>query len=136
MRTGTIKFNVTERGRKFRGADRNFDTVALAAVVNGGEVQERVRNRDLRGYFGHWPRSMFGMDPPEGGIHDGKQVRRRSSPRRPTAPSSTRPSSWTRHLVARPNASSPARPAASAPSSPCASRAGATCPSPSTASTT
>lgn len=74
MRTGTIKFNVTDRGRRFRGQDRNFDTAALAALINGGDVQERVRSRDLRGYFGHWPRSMFGMEPPEGGIHEGKQV--------------------------------------------------------------
>lgn len=74
MKTGVIRFNVTERGRKYRGVDRNFDTVALASVVNSPEVQERVRKRDLHGYFGHGPRSAFGMTPPEFGIVAGKQV--------------------------------------------------------------
>lgn len=74
MKTGVIRFNVTERGRKHRGVDRNFDTAALATVVNSPEVQERVRKRDLHGYFGHGPRSAFGMTPPEFGIVAGKQV--------------------------------------------------------------
>lgn len=74
MKTGTIRFNVRERGRKHRGQDRNFDTVALATLINGGDVQERVKNRDLQGFYGHWPRVMFGMDPREGGIHEGRQV--------------------------------------------------------------
>lgn len=73
-RTGIIRFNVRERGRKHRGQDRNFDTAALAALINGGEVQERVKNRDLRGYYGHWPRVRFGMDPGEGAILDGRHV--------------------------------------------------------------
>ncbi len=74
MKTGTITFNVTHRGRQHRGQDRNFDTAALARIINGGETQERVKNRDLVGYFGHWPRTVFGMDPREGGLHDGKQI--------------------------------------------------------------
>lgn len=74
MKTGIIKFNVTERGRQHRGQPRNFDTAALAAVVNGPEVQERVSKRDMHGYFGHWPRRLFGMEPGEGGIFDGKQI--------------------------------------------------------------
>lgn len=68
MKTGTITYNVTERGRKYRGAARRFDTVGLAAVVNSAEVQERVRHRDLWGYYGHWPRMLFGMEPKEGGV--------------------------------------------------------------------
>jgi hypothetical protein len=74
MRTGTIKFNVTQRGRKHRGVDRNFDTAALASLINSGDVQERVKNRDLRGYFGHQIRSKFGWEPPETVIYEGKQV--------------------------------------------------------------
>lgn len=74
MRTGIIKFNVKERGRQHRGQPRNFDTAALARVVNGAEVQERVKHRDLVGYFGHWPRVVFGMNPGEGGMYQGKQV--------------------------------------------------------------
>lgn len=73
-KTGIIKFNVKERGRKYRGVDRNFDTVQLAQLVNGGDVQERVKNGDLLGYYGHWPRVKFGMNPSEGGIVAGKQV--------------------------------------------------------------
>lgn len=74
MKTGLITFNVTERGRKHRGQPRNFDTAALAELINGPEVQERVRNRDMKGFFGHWPREMFGIEPGEGGIYDGKQI--------------------------------------------------------------
>ena len=68
MKTGAITYSVHERGRKFRGSDRNFDTVALAAVINSPEVQERVKKRDLWGYYGHWPRKVFGMNPGEGGL--------------------------------------------------------------------
>lgn len=73
-RTGIIKFNVLERGRKHRGQDRAFDTAALASLVNGGAVQERVKHGDMLGYYGHWPRIKFGMNPVEGGIVDGRQV--------------------------------------------------------------
>lgn len=74
MKTGPIRFNVTQRMRKHRGQDRNFDTRVLADIVNGPEVQERVKNRDLHGYLGHWPRQIFGPEPREGGIHEGKHV--------------------------------------------------------------
>lgn len=73
-KTGIIKFNVTDRGRKFRGQDRAFDTVALAELINSGAVQEQVKHGDMLGYYGHWPRIKFGMNPIEGGIIDGKQV--------------------------------------------------------------
>lgn len=68
MKTGPIAFNVRDRGRQHGGAGRNFDTVALAAVVNSAEVQERVRKRDLWGYYGLWPRQVFGTNPGEGGL--------------------------------------------------------------------
>lgn len=73
-RTGVIRFNVKDRGRKFLGSDRNFDTVALANLINGGAVQERVANGDLYGFYGHWPRQKFGMEPMEGGFVGGKRV--------------------------------------------------------------
>lgn len=73
-RTGVIRFNVRERGRQFRGNDRNFDTAALATLINGGDVQERVSQGDMLGYYGHWPRVKFGMDVSEGGIVAGKPV--------------------------------------------------------------
>ena len=70
----TIKFNVGNRGRTHRGKDRNFDTRALAALVNSPETQERVRNRDMLGYYGHWQRMKFGLIPPETVLVGGKMV--------------------------------------------------------------
>lgn len=74
LKTDLITYNVRERGRKARGQDRNFDTVALAALLNGPSVQEKVRHGDMFGYFGHWPRIKLGMEPSEGGVIDGKVV--------------------------------------------------------------
>ena len=72
--TSLITYNVRDRGRKARGQDRNFDTAALARLINGPEVQEKVRLGDMLGYFGHWPRQKLGLEPQEGGIVDGKVV--------------------------------------------------------------
>lgn len=72
--TDLITYNVRERGRKARGQDRNFDTSALAKLINGADVQEKVKHGDMVGYFGHWPRIKLGMEPAEGGIVDGKVV--------------------------------------------------------------
>lgn len=74
IKTDIITFNVKQRGRQFRGQDRNFDTVALAKLINSAAIQERVKNRDMLGYFGHWPRVKFGMNPTEGGLVAGKVV--------------------------------------------------------------
>jgi len=73
-KTDLIVYNVRERGRKARGQDRNFDTVALARLINGAAVQEKVRHGDMNGYYGHWPRQVLGMEPSEGGIVDGKVI--------------------------------------------------------------
>jgi hypothetical protein len=72
--TPLIRFNVGDRGRQHRGTDRNYDPATLAAVINSPEVQERVRNRDLQGYYGHWPRKVFGIEPGEGGVVGGRAV--------------------------------------------------------------
>lgn len=64
-KTGRIRYNLTERGRQHNGKDRRFDLRAMAALINGPKVQEKVKNRDLRGYYGHWIRQRFGMEPPE-----------------------------------------------------------------------
>lgn len=74
LQTEMITYNVRERGRKHLGQNRNFDTVALAALINGPAVQERVKHGDMLGYFGHWPRIKLGMNPSEGGVIDGKVV--------------------------------------------------------------
>ena len=73
-RTGIIKYNLTERGRSVRGPARNFDIPALARMINGPDVQERVKHGDMIGYFGHWPRVQFGLNPAEGGVVNGKAV--------------------------------------------------------------
>lgn len=74
LKTETIKFNLNDRKRSHRGVDRNFDAVATASYINSPAVQERVKMRDLIGFFGHWAREKFGINPPEGAIVDGKQV--------------------------------------------------------------
>ncbi len=72
--TKRIRYNLNDRGRAFRGKPRNFDIPRLVATINGGAVQEKVKHRDMLGYYGHWPRLKFGMNPAEGGIVNGKQV--------------------------------------------------------------
>lgn len=73
-KTGVIKYSVKDRGRKHRGQDRNFDTVALAQLINSPAIQEKIKHGDMVGYLGHWPRVKFGMNPSEGGIVDGKAI--------------------------------------------------------------
>lgn len=67
-----IRYNLKERGRQFRGVERNFDIPAIVAAINSPSCQERVKTRGMLGYFGHWARIKFGLDPAEGGIVDGK----------------------------------------------------------------
>jgi hypothetical protein len=74
QKVGPITFNCRQRLRKHRGVERNFDAVAMAAVVNSPAVQERVAKGDMLGYYGHFPRVMFGMEPGEAGIHNGKMI--------------------------------------------------------------
>lgn len=74
FKTPVIRYSLKERGRKFRGVERNFDIAALIAAINGGTCQERVRHRDMFGYYGHWARVRFGMNPAEGGMDAGKAV--------------------------------------------------------------
>ena len=73
-KTGKITFNVRERGRSYVGSDRNYDMRALQALVMSGAVQERVKNRDLTGYYGHIIRMKFGIQPPEFVIVEGKTI--------------------------------------------------------------
>jgi uncharacterized coiled-coil protein SlyX len=74
MTTDIIKYNISDRMREHRGQERNFDPKAFAKLINGGEVQEKIKHGDMIGYYGHWPRMKFGMNPQEGGFVDGKQV--------------------------------------------------------------
>ncbi len=67
-----IRYNLKERGRQFRGVERNFDIPAIVAAINSPACQERVKTRGMLGYLGHWVRIRFGLEPPEGGIAQGK----------------------------------------------------------------
>src|SRR5258708_18352055 len=75
MKTEIIRYNLTERGRTYRGKERSFDIPRIVAAINSGACQEKVKHRDMLGYYGHWPRVKFGMNPAEGGVVDGKAVR-------------------------------------------------------------
>lgn len=75
MKTDVIRYNLAERGRTYRGKPRNFDIPRIVAAINSGACQEKVKHRDMLGYYGHWPRVKFGMNPAEGGVVDGKAVR-------------------------------------------------------------
>ncbi|WP_205183561.1 hypothetical protein [Burkholderia sp. LMG 13014] len=72
MQTKVITYNLRERGRQFRGKERNFNIRAICDAINGPACQERVKNRDMLGYYGHWTRIKFGMNPAEGGLDDGR----------------------------------------------------------------
>jgi hypothetical protein len=72
MKTAVIRYNLQDRGRKYRGTERNFDLKAIADAINSPATQEKVKNRDMLGFYGHWARIKFGMNPAEGGIADGK----------------------------------------------------------------
>ena len=72
--TEVIRYNLKDRGRRYRGTPRNFNIPVLMDAINGGATQERVKHRDMLGYYGHWPRVRLGLDPREGGIIDGKVV--------------------------------------------------------------
>lgn len=72
MQTKVITYNLRERGRQYRGKERNFNLRAIASAINSPACQERVRNRDMLGFYGHWPRVKFGMNPREGGLDGGR----------------------------------------------------------------
>lgn len=73
MKTKIIRFNLKDRGRQYRGKDRNFNIRAVMDAINGPECQERVRNRDMHGFYGHLTRVKFGMIPNEG-VMDGSDT--------------------------------------------------------------
>lgn len=77
MKTDVITYNLTERGRKYRGQDRDYSTPeklpALVAEINSGALQEKVKFRDMYGYYGHDIRRLFGLIPPECAFVDGKK---------------------------------------------------------------
>lgn len=73
METPIIRFNLRELGRKHTGKKRNFDIGGCVRYVNSPECQERMKNRELIGYYGHIARQAFDkLAPHEGGVVNGK----------------------------------------------------------------
>lgn len=67
-KTQVIRYNLHERGRKYRGQDRsNIDFTNVIAYINGPICQERVKNRDMFGFYGHFARMKYGLSPQEVG---------------------------------------------------------------------
>ena len=66
-----ITFNLKDRGREHTGVKRYFDIPRIVAAINSPKCQERVRNREMLGYLGHWPRNHFGAIPALGVIAAG-----------------------------------------------------------------
>lgn len=66
VETPLITYNLADRGRQYRGKERHFHLQRMADAINAPETQERVKHRDMLGFYGHWPRIRFGMNPCEG----------------------------------------------------------------------
>jgi hypothetical protein len=67
-----IKYNLKDRGRQYRGQERNFNIKAICDSINSPETQERVKTRAMLGYFGHKMRLLAGMEPTESVVIGGK----------------------------------------------------------------
>ena len=74
MQTPLIRYNLKDRGRQYTGQPRNFDVRLIADAINNPATQEMVESRGMVGFYGHFPRIRFGMNPAEGGIDGGKYV--------------------------------------------------------------
>lgn len=72
LKTAIISYNLNDRGRQYRGRDRHYDIAAIVRAINSPACQEKVHNRDMLGYYGHWPRVKFGLDPVEGALEKGR----------------------------------------------------------------
>jgi hypothetical protein len=73
-KTNKITFNVNDLQRQHTGQKRRYDNVGLARLINSPTTQERIAKGDLLGFYGHWPRKKFGMQPKEGGMDGGKPI--------------------------------------------------------------
>lgn len=74
MQTPLIRYNLKDRGRQHTGQPRNFNVRLIADAINSPATQEMVESRGMVGFYGHFPRIRFGMNPAEGGIDGGRYV--------------------------------------------------------------
>lgn len=69
-KTEVITYNLHNRGRKYRGQDRsNVDFSRVIDYINGPICNEKVKNRDLVGFYGHFTRQKYGLEPREVGAN-------------------------------------------------------------------
>lgn len=69
-KTEVITYNLHNRGRTYRGQDRsNVDFSRVIAYINGPVCDEKVKNRDLLGFYGHFTRQKYGLEPREVGAN-------------------------------------------------------------------
>lgn len=74
--TAAITYNLKDRKRLHTGEDRpEYQVPYLVAHINSPAVQEFVKKGDLYGYCGHQIRQLYGMQPPETVIINGKEIR-------------------------------------------------------------
>jgi hypothetical protein len=67
-----ITYNLKERGRQYRGQERNFNIKAICDAINSPACQERVKTRAMLGYYGHKIRMLCGLEPVESAVIAGK----------------------------------------------------------------
>lgn len=74
-KTKKITYSIKERGYQFNGENRDdIDVQAMIDFVNSPKTQELVEKGNIFGYYGHQVRELYGLNPPETVIIDGKQV--------------------------------------------------------------
>ncbi len=74
-KTREITFNLKDRGRKHTGQDRtNVNYRQWIDLINSPATQELINTGSMLGYYGHQIRMLFGLNPPETVIVDGKQI--------------------------------------------------------------
>lgn len=74
--TKKITYSLTDRGYQHNGEDRNnLDIKATINLIRSPQIQELVNKGAILGYYGHQIRQLFGLNPPETAIIDGKEIR-------------------------------------------------------------
>lgn len=74
-KTQRITFNLRERGYSHLGQDRsNVDIEAWINAINSKASQELIKSGGMLGYYGHQVRMLWGVNPPETAILDGKLI--------------------------------------------------------------
>lgn len=68
-----ITYNLKDRGRNYRGKERNFNIKAICDSINGPACQEQVKTRAMVGYYGHKTRVLANsLEPTEAIVVGGK----------------------------------------------------------------